>query len=83
MDRARLDEAHLRHVRMMKHLDTLDLESYSSEEAARLEVLFTEVRQLATVGYLKAGARLPTAQTAFSERLRRWLVSEQHQSPVS
>ena len=78
MDRALLDEAHLRHVRLMKHLDTLDLECVSGEEAARWEAFFTEVQQRATVAVLKAGARLPTDQAAFLERLRKWLVGEQH-----
>jgi hypothetical protein len=44
---ARLDEAHLRLVRMTKrlNLDTLDLDCYSSEEGARVDVLCAPIMQ--------------------------------------
>lgn len=73
MDQARLA------INVMENLvAAFDPDCYSAEEAARIFDVLAEIGEFGTAKALMAIAWAPTGEKEFSERLRRWLVCEQH-----
>jgi hypothetical protein len=73
-----MDQAGLALNRLEHFLAALDPDRYSDEEAARIFDLLKKMGDFATAKMFVAMAWAPTNEARFSERLRDWLVSEQH-----
>jgi hypothetical protein len=78
MDKALMDQAALALYVMERFATSFDPHRYPAEEAARILDVLAKIGEFGTAKLLLEIAWAPTGEKEFSERLRRWLVCQQH-----